>query len=379
VVVAVLDPIDATNGKLLQKHISKWNVTCQQLQVILYHLDRKTESTPAVYPINAVRNVALEAVSTSHILMVDVDFIPSQRLDIMIKSTILAQQERLTLKRNSSHAMEYDNLGSDLDQEAIVIPAFDRRVQPLCETSELCAQLLQNNSKFIPSNLGELRRCYRKKECIVFDNDINDIGHSSTRTDLWFKKEWYVSPDKKVTKDFGNVSNDSVGNTTKEQNDDKMIRTLSCFDSLAYEPYIVLRWCPVSSSSAATSQMVAPVAPYYDERFLGYGHNKIQYIVHMRWMGYRFLVLPDGGFLVHSPHVMSSQKAFWLNGDNELRRNNTDLFYAFIDELDSIYNVTVLETKYENGDRIYPRQCVPLNTTTANTVDSVQRTNETRL
>jgi glycosyltransferase-like protein LARGE len=383
VVVAVSDPIDATSGKLLQNHIAKWNVKCQQLQVILYHLDHETEGAPASYPINTIRNIALEAASTSHILMMDVDFIPSEGLDNMIRSTILEQEDRIASRRNASQSITgsvgYDNFGNEMYREAIVIPAFNRGVQPQCKTSEMCAQLLQNNSKFIPSNFEELRHCYEKKACTVFDKGFNDDGHSSTRTDMWFQKKWYVSNDESVRTHFGTESNVPVKNTTNEQEDDKMIRTLSCFDSLGYEPYVVLRWCPSSSSSAHLRPIVAPVAPYYDERFLGYGHNKIQYIVHIRWMGYRFLVLPDGGFLVHSPHVISSQKKYWLKRKNELRWKNTDLFYAFIDELDSIYNVTATKTKDDNNNRIYPRQCVKPNMTILANVDSIQHTNETTL
>ena len=84
VVVAVLDPLNNTDSDLLQGHISKWKRTCKQLKLIMYHLDKETEGTPDMYPINTLRNIALEAVSTSHILMIDVDFIPSNKLDRMI-------------------------------------------------------------------------------------------------------------------------------------------------------------------------------------------------------------------------------------------------------------------------------------------------------
>ena len=380
VVIVVSDPLDASSTALLQGHFAKWNNTCQQLQVIMYHLDNETEGTPESYPINSVRNVALEAVTTSHLLMVDVDFIPSQGLDRMIEATIVDQHERVATERNSSTIVEYDNFGHEIEREAIVIPAFDRRVKHPCQSIELCAQLLQNNSKFIPSNFRELRHCYFKtKNCIVFDGDINDIGHSSTRTNLWLEKKWYEPDDVALQNDHGNSTNATVDNatTTRAPETKKMIRTLPCFDSLAYEPYVVLRWCPISSSSA-TRPIIAPVAPYYDERFLGYGHNKIQFMAHIRWMGYRFSVLPNGGFLVHSPHVMSSQKSVWLNGDNELRRNNTNLYDAFINELDSIYYGTVApEVKEENSDRIYPRECPRPNATVAINLDGVQSKNGT--
>ena len=351
VVVVVSDPIDAGNAKLLQDYLAKWADTCRQIQVIIYHLDNATEGKPEAYPINALRNIALEAVSTSHILMIDVDFIPSQGLDHMIKSSIKEQQKRSASKMNSKSTY-------GPDPQAIVIPAFDRRVKSLCATHEACADLLRNNSKFIPSNFDELHHCYYKaKDCIVFDGDINDIGHSSTRTDLWLQKKWYVSNERNSANST-NINDQLDVHATKPEAQKKMMRTLSCFDSIAYEPYVVLRWCPVSSSATAF-RTVTPVAPYYDERFLGYGHNKIQFLAHIRWMGYQFAVIPNSGFLVHSPHVMSSQKATWLNGTtNALRTGNTELFETFLDELESIYDTTATTGKNKTGDRKYPRECV---------------------
>ena len=54
-----------------------------------------------------------------------------------------------------------------------------------------------------------------------------------------------------------------------------------------------------------------PKSPYYDERFHGYGNNKIQHIKHLRARGYRFGVIPALGFLTHHPHPVSSAKKLW--------------------------------------------------------------------
>lgn len=43
--------------------------------------------------------------------------------------------------------------------------------------------------------------------------------------------------------------------------------------------------------------------PLYDERFTGYGWNKVQWIEHLRMKGYRFFVF-EQGFIVHCPHPM---------------------------------------------------------------------------
>ena len=48
-----------------------------------------------------------------------------------------------------------------------------------------------------------------------------------------------------------------------------------------YEPYLVVR--------------AGPPTPLYDERFTGYGKNKIEHVTHLRWAGWRFAVLPPRG------------------------------------------------------------------------------------
>jgi len=79
-----------------------------------------------------------------------------------------------------------------------------------------------------------------------------------------------------------------------------------------------------SSSSSSSSSVIARryepylvvahggLTPPYDERFTGYGKNKIQHVTHLRWAGWRFAVAPRGCFLTHFPHPISSAKKAWL-------------------------------------------------------------------
>ena len=46
------------------------------------------------------------------------------------------------------------------------------------------------------------------------------------------------------------------------------VSRISCFHSLRYEPYLVV---PLGGAT-----------PYFDERFVGYGKNKIQHVTHLR-------------------------------------------------------------------------------------------------
>jgi glycosyltransferase-like protein LARGE len=86
------------------------------------------------------------------------------------------------------------------------------------------------------------------------------------------------------------------------------------------------------------------LAPFYDERFHGYGKNKISYLQHIRFLGYKFFVLPQG-FIVHNPHVDSKAKEVWNDVDaSELHEEMDQLYPKFLKELVARYK--------QNADRI---------------------------
>ena len=325
IVVVVAANDDPGSRMILENHMVHWKQDCPQLQWIVYHLDATTESTPESYPVNTLRNVALDAVSTSHILMMDIDFVPSRQLDVMILSALVEQQQAAGTATGPNTTHQHDD--SDHVKTAMVIPAFERVLHPPCTSSDECAHHLRTNANFIPQDFGELQTCYNNDNCIIFQSMDNWEGHSSTRTELWLQQKWYTD----VVVEHGNA-------TLPKKS--KMMRTIPCFDSLRYEPYVVIRWCPSSSDekSTTTSSNIVPMAPYYDERFHGYGKNKIQLISHLRFMGYQFAVLPSGGFIVHNPHVESSSKAVWNNVHEHALHHTMDALYqSFLNELVSIY------------------------------------------
>lgn len=260
VVLALEDPSDYS--QLLESY------DCPNTQWIPYHLTQSSSE----YPVNLLRNLALEAVSTSHVLVVDADFVPSAGLDEAIVQSIASLEQR----------------------QALVVPAFERIME--CSSHDDCLQHLQNNRSFIPHTMEELDSCMQTNDCRVFQSDNNPDGHSSTRSEEWLHER-------------------------RKQND-MALYPIECFDSLRYEPYLVLPWC---SNDAA---------PYYDERFHGYGKNKIQHVQHVRFLGYLFAVLPPQGFLVHAPHPDSAVKEQWNDVKaSALHREMDRLYREFLREL----------------------------------------------
>ena len=46
----------------------------------------------------------------------------------------------------------------------------------------------------------------------------------------------------------------------------------------------------------------SPFLPSFDERFVNYAYNKVQWLEHLRWIGFDFQILTRG-FAVDVPHA----------------------------------------------------------------------------
>ena len=170
------------------------------------------------YPVNRLRNIGLRSVNTSHVLVSDADFLPSRGLRDAIRA--------------KAHWLANDKL-------ALVVPAFQRK-GGRCKTLESCRERLEPLSTTVPGRFGQLARCLREKDCLVFQGDNSPQSHGTTDSSRWLEG-------------------------------DETVRPIECFRSNRYEPYVVV----------SMAQM-----PLYDERFAGYGKNKIQHVSHLRRMGY---------------------------------------------------------------------------------------------
>lgn len=280
---------------------------CPQMTVLPHvHDNDGNTGESSTYPVNIMRNVGLDAVKTSHVLIMDVDLIPSADLGQVVKANVIDQ---ILTTVNSAEE-------TGIPVNAIVVPAFERKVDPPCTDTDSCSSYLKADHRFLPLLFHDLKECVQDKDCIVFQEDLNWEGHHTTETNKWLEKKWYMR---------------SPGGTDKRNA--RTTRRIKCFDSLRYEPYVVLPWCP--SSKSLNPQ---PLTPYYDERFYGYGKNKIQHISHLRFRGVSFFVLPQA-FVVHHPHPESSVKQVWNDKKkNSLHRTMDKLYEGYIKELENEYS-----------------------------------------
>jgi len=190
-VVVVSVPIDAGIDEryAFDAAVSSWKKNCKQAQLIEYKLSAE-QSQPSQFPVNLLRNIALDAVETSYVLTVDVDFIPSMGLDRNIRAALKGRQ----------------TVPGD-EQEALVVPAFERLLDGACRnkskscyercrSDEDCSLHLKRDSNFIPHTFDDLKGCVDDGKCIVFQEDIKVRGHSTTRTrEDWLHKRWYDDED----------------------------------------------------------------------------------------------------------------------------------------------------------------------------------------
>ncbi len=292
-----------------------YTTLCNDTTIFLPYISTSNEERTLRYPINRLRNQALDRVITSHVLVMDIDMIPSDNLDSAILDSIaLAIAKR-----------EDDDGDASLDPlDAIVVPAFERKLTGglKCDTMEDCQTLIHENEKFIPNNIEELKKNIVNEECVVFQSEENWEGHHSTNTNAWIESS------------FDPMSKNKL-------------RVIQCFDSLRYEPYVVIPWCALKSNAEKLiMKRPGPRSPYYDERFYGYGKNKIQQIAHLRKKGYQFMVMPPTGFITHFPHPISQTKKIWNDKKSfDLHDKMDRLYPKYLDELERVYDNYFEHTK----------------------------------
>lgn len=240
------------------------------------------------FPVNKLRNLAISRVKTSHFLMSDVDLWPDSHLLERLETLSLSSPELFRDTKN-----------------AFVVPAFSREVKTACTSSTASSDSMNSRRMAecdkeagrMPTTYGRLRECIRAKECHIFDR-YNHDGHGTTDYGAWLKQELGA------------------------------LRPIRCFLSNRYEPYVVL---------AASSHR-----PQFEEKFTGYGKNKIQNLVHLRYAGWKFSVL-SRSFLTHFPHHKSAARIEWetpssaLKTVDEHRLRMDTLYRRFLDTLIAVY------------------------------------------
>ncbi|XP_074637391.1 glycosyltransferase-like protein gnt15 isoform X2 [Acropora palmata] len=166
--------------------------------------------------------------------------------------------------------------GTD-DKLAFVVPAFDGArnllIRDLPETKEELIGMVKSKDKLAP---------FRKVE--------SPLSHSNTNYIKWY-----------------------------QTNEPYEVRSYQD----KYEPYLILRR--------------TPELPFYDQRFTGYGMNKISHVIELALLRYKFIVLPDV-WIIHYYHRISPL-SFAQMTDPEIRLKNRLQRFEFLSDLYTKYRI----------------------------------------
>jgi hypothetical protein len=304
------------------------------------------------YPVNALRNRAWAMATTSHVLLLDVDFWPSVGARRRIVGALRALPE-------------------SGERRALVLPALELTLQR-SETKNPAKVLEQAElERQIPSSKLGLLRCvangaeggaplrWKPTRASHWEDPISDPQHRRRRlatqrigggarhpgAHRTIVKRVPFRPTMKPTTPAPAISPETLRkraflhalpalleNTAHEAEpsnlrcsgfhhhgttrfmdwlvdaDDAPPRRLDCFLGNHFEPFVVVRRC-----DEATPRNGSARVPRFNERFTGYGKNKIEWISSLRGADYAFYTV-GAAFAVHVPHLQSAAKKEWDRG-----------------------------------------------------------------
>jgi len=272
------------------------NATAALLSVIVMNATKAhNKNKNNDYPVNELRNLALRAVRTTHIMYIDVDFWTSKNL----YESILGHQP---IDTNTNSIIKTIRQKLYMDPKlALVIPAFQLRRTPNClDEKKDCRSEHVPLMPFTNSELMKLLLSLPpKKGADIFD-PTNSGGHGSTDYNHW------LSQQQRQQSKLGNETT-TIGTGTL------LLHPIDCLKSHRYEPYVVIRYC-------------REITPPFQSIFSGYGKNKMTWMMQIVRSGFVFSQVQDA-YLVHYPHPISASRINWNQSPKQLQQQHNQQNY----------------------------------------------------
>ncbi|CAM9552575.1 unnamed protein product [Choristocarpus tenellus] len=224
------------------------------LQASIFSPGRATNSK-IWYPINKLRNEALSLAKTDLVLICDVDFLPCKRLGEIARTPgvcaglLEACAGELTcIVLPAFEALPFAN--TDNHHEGRLGDCQISQVEGRFDGLDWIAESLETKQDLI-------RECFRER-IIPFGSRVWEQGHRATMFERWK----YVEASYEVSYEEG------------------------------FEPFVIMH---------------RGLVPPFDERFEGYGRNKVIFFFLLQALGFNFSVHPHL-YLVHYPHSPSNSR-----------------------------------------------------------------------
>ena len=116
-----------------------------------------------------------------------------------------------------------------------------------------------------------------------------------------------------------------------------------CFKQRFLEPYVMVkRWEGL---------------PLFDERFINYGFNKVQWIEHLRYLGFEFHVLAQS-YAVDMPHSLSLCCAVLIPRSNYAKQYNAGFKTNNVEML-TLYRRFLYDLRHTKRDESRVLLCLP--------------------
>eukprot|EP00873_Tetraselmis_striata_P007743 jgi/Tetstr1/428007/TSEL_018080.t1 len=236
--------------------------------------DGATVPYDTMYPVNALRNLALSAATTELVFLLDIDFQPSQGL-------LEAVEGRAPEWNVTSRAVQaLVDASAQGRREMLVVPAFE-----VAPEDEAGPQAAATRVQCMPRQKRRLAALVKAGKAYGFHVGHFPQGHSPTDFSRWLASR---APYAVQFNEY-------------------------------YEPYVI-----------AARRLVPP----YDERFRGYGMNKISHLYASAAAGFRFTVAPEA-FVAAFEHKKSRswQATFGSDARAEQKVRISALYRRFKQEL----------------------------------------------
>lgn len=187
----------------------------------------------------------------------------------------------------------------DSDSSAIIVPAFFLKKEAIlskCGSLMECAMVSERN---FPGTREELKECVDRGDCLLYKH--------KTITHRYVNMHWFS-----LRKSFA-------------------VMRVRCFANRFQEPYVIVRYTPSTL--------------LFDERFVDYGCNKVQYIDHLRHMGYKFYIMTNA-FAMDIAHYDSHYRKDYISRLHSTNMPNMRLLcYDYQRQLRELYPFAKNQTR----------------------------------